>query len=334
MYDGKALDKPVPFVCSSSYTEQLLFSVVTNRHKNDCILMTDDSKFAFGFEIEFSRNTLLHNSFYKPESSSPKYSLKKETSGNLDTNNKNLIRMIRDRYLNCKKNNKTLVIPFSILSRKGGHENILIFNHKLEQLEHFEPHGASAGFITENQNKTIDKKLNYLINEINKLEGKKILTFKPRDSVCPAGYKGFQRLENEDRRSDGSFPIKKFGNYQVSVSKDSGYCCAWSFLYLDFRLTKLGMKEQDFYKMLNDNLAPKLKKYIRGLTNDFYEKLIEILKKVQKGKKDYTDELMAKYIEYDIIGKRKGVKRNIDFVNIRDDVMKEIENFYIESVKN
>ena len=52
--------------------------------------------------------------------------------------------LIKEAYPNCKKMKKVLIVPLKIIPEESkiAHENVLIFNTALNEVERFEPHGS------------------------------------------------------------------------------------------------------------------------------------------------------------------------------------------------
>ena len=320
IYEKNKLDKPVPFVCQSKTQALMLLSVVMNRHKNDClgVITRKNKKIPISFRFKFGRKFQFVNAF------------KERIEYNTTEELSELSETILEKYLNCKKNNKSLVIPLFLRSKKGGHANILIMNHKNNTLEHFEPHGEIAKHLTENQNKKIDTELKRLVDTIN-LKNKDIeIKYVPRKLTCPTGFKSFQSLENEDVKTGEMFKVKEFGNYSVEVKKDNGYCCAWSYLYLDFRLTNLSETDVNkFSKELRANLPEKLKKYVRGLTNEMLVLWIKLLKEIQK-ENNISDEEIENHFTMDIIGR---VNKTPNFNLIEKKLKEKSTNSFLKSIQ-
>ena len=265
VYDKKKLDHPVPFFCDNP-TRDIYFVSVMNNNSNDCT-------FHHGGHGLFTLQ----------------YTDKKNGLGVLK--NEPILKAMAKRYLECKKNKKALCIS----TERPGHENMLIFNYTRDEVERFEPHGA--GFKGR-EDKLVNDNFKILVDKLNEyIPTKDKLRYVPPHEICPIGFKSFQRHENADMQKT-KYKSKEFGSYNVLVTKDSGYCCAWSWFYLDLRLKNLSLTGNEIYtrtiaKVQQNPLL--LKKYIRGLINDLFTILTKILKTIQK-KHGFPSKVMALYI--------------------------------------
>ena len=182
---------------------------------------------------------------------------------------------IVDSIIRCRKRDKMLALNI----KRKGHANMLIFNHKRNEVERFEPHGYTrqkAGTDKDNLG------LSPAIAEINKELKKKGESYqykymKPkqisRSTITKRGdweeYEGFQY---HDRGSGGA--KRTIGN--VVIVEAEGYCVAWSYFYLDLRLKfpKLTGEEiiDKTYEIVdNQKGQQKLKYMVRGMTESAYK---------------------------------------------------------------
>lgn len=168
------------------------------------------------------------------------------------TYNKLFVKHIQQHYLRCKQKNKMLVIPLSVLS--GRHSNVLIFNPFRNEVERFEPHGGTTGHKSFDDT-AINNKLKKFVHEIDST-----LKYISPDILCPNGHKGYQRYEQKAMRETG-----KYNN--ITISDPNGFCCAWSYFYLDIRLKfpkKSGTElVQESQSILGYN-PNELRQFIRG----------------------------------------------------------------------
>ena len=348
LYDKKKLDEPVPFSCDKVY-EVALLGTIMNRHKNDCVVI--DGGVPLSLLIELGRKMTIRPSFRNFSQDQnfltdyTKYLFNKKKDDIPDKNDKdNVAFKIAERFLNCKKRNKSVVIPLAFQNKRVGHMNMLFLNHIRNELEHFEPHGdAFRGSIGgKTFNEKMKKNIELIAENINKYlpEKEHLKTIHPNDT-CPLGYTQYQGLEAEDEKTGQQFKEKEFGDYSVKIKQDTGYCCVWSFMYMDFRQTKnminkptseVMSKLQEFNK-IKDRAYTKtgaytLKKYVRGLVNDAYIILIKTMKSLEK-KGDVTmDENIKKLRE---IVDEKGVTVNLLYDQKLFDAL---HNILIKSIKN
>ena len=270
VYERKKLENPVPFICNriSKYT---FLNYIMKKNKNDCLmyLKRKDEYFEFVFK------------------GAKMYSSLEDLDKNIVMDIKEEAKKIADRYKQCKKNKKILAIPATIRIL-GGHQNIVIFNYVRKEVEHFEPHGEKSSHISNRFNKIMQNKIKEVVKQVNNNLPKeeKLKYIAPYD-ICPAGFKSFQSHENEQIRK-----VRNFGKYNVNVERDDGYCCAWSFFYLDLRLQQLKESGIDIFKKTTERVKENpilLKEFIRGLTNDFYEnsiRLVNVLGRKNKWNED------------------------------------------------
>ena len=330
-YEDKAIDKPVPYTCSvQSGTQALLLKIILDRHTSDCeMFVKKNGK---------RKVVLLRVIISSKKAKNPKiirFNYEDADSKENLMGDEKFYNDLGLRFLECKKNNKSVVIPYSfnISGDSGGHANMLIFNHKRNEVEHFEPHGNRADHLTDEQNKVLedfDKMLVEKVNEVIKNNSKKPFELKYvlRGDICPVGFKSFQGHENKDKQK-GSDKLSKVGGIKdITVINDSGYCCAWSMLYLDFRLRTLKKPADEVYKKIiekygvrknDDTNYKKLKSWIRGLTNILYENYIEIVKEVQK-ENNLSDENIFNVLLFVLFGGKqvKSAGYTIDHGSLND----------------
>lgn len=218
---------------------------------------------------------------------------------------------IVDTYWKCKENNKILCIPFL---PNDQHMNMLVFNFHREKLEWYEPHGAVYGgaklkgspehFLgrlaedcvleletsiascpkvpkkekdkalkeIEKYEKRLDeligtskRKKEYRRDLIKYIKAKKDII---DDKEGLQGFDGTQEQKKEKTRIAG-----------MLIKDPQGFCCMWSYLYMDFRLKnpKLEPKAlgQLLYDKFSNNLAEGVRNYIRGFTQEVMEQLFK-----------------------------------------------------------
>ena len=281
------------------------------KHKNDCLVLRKGGGMV---QIEYDKagNFNIEKGVHNTSS---------------DSDYEETIKLISKRYLECKKRKKVLVIPAGYSS----HENIIIFNYQRKEVERFEPHGSG---IQGGNDEKLNKNMKEFVDEVNENlpESEKLTYISPID-ICPLGGKGFQDFEDKDLQKN-QFKSEEFGGYKVSVGSDSGYCCAWSYFYLDLRMSNLKISGNDIYKKVINREAKdpnNLKKFIRGLTNDLLKDYVLTLKKVQK-KLKYSDEKMSFFIIKSLTSSRNRVSTEQGGAIIRirielKDILKdELEN--------
>ena len=161
------------------------------------------------------------------------------------------IKLISEKYLECEKKKKILVIPLSLPS----HTNMLIFNTIRGEVERFEPHGSKTqggGIKSDKINISVNKTI---VNPLSKLLKKK-LKFLPSNEVCPS-LDGLQNYESE----------YKTEHKNIFFRDPPGFCTAWAYLYADLRIK---FPEKPGSEIIEESLdimekEPKrLREFIRG----------------------------------------------------------------------
>lgn len=176
--------------------------------------------------------------------------------------------------VNCIKTPDTniIVIPVSLwlIDTDGGHANVLIYRKKLNQLEHFEPHGSI--FLKNNQ----EKKIVYswilyfceCVNQELSIDGiNQDINLIRSEDVCPY-IDGLQNLESSS----------KLFSY---TNEPNGYCLAWSMFFTELCLKNPEIPSSNLMKYIfnilsNMNLDEQkrfLKRVIRGYVAVINEKI-------------------------------------------------------------
>jgi ankyrin repeat protein len=115
------------------------------------------------------------------------------------------------------RNNKIRFIVFKLTlvpSTNGTHANIVIYDKKRKVCERFEPFGSTSILNSKKLDEMLKNKLELILGQF--------------EFICPNDYlqeAKFQIFSNDDNLS-----YKKFGD-------PLGYCLAWTFFYLELRLT-------------------------------------------------------------------------------------------------
>jgi hypothetical protein len=143
----------------------------------------------------------------------------------LDNLSKSLVDCIKN------VNSEVIIIPVQLLLEPGkGHANILIYRKKLNQIEHFEPHGRQflGNQKMQQYNEIIERWIQFFVLQLNsKL---KIVFKKQRDvrfinssEVCP--------------RIDGLQTLEAWSNLtNIADLEPGGYCTAWSLFFTELCL--------------------------------------------------------------------------------------------------
>ena len=180
---------------------------------------------------------------------------------------KSFMKHIREHYIRCAQKKKMLVVPLTVLA--GRHANVLIFNPFRNEVERFEPHGSETGRASFDNTK-INAKLKEFVREIDPK-----LHFISPDLLCPNNYRGYQIYEQNAPKESGSYN-------HVKIADPGGFCCAWSYFYVDLRLKFPKKSGMEIIKESQDILGydPKqLRQFIRGQVAFLTKELNAINKK-------------------------------------------------------
>merc|ERR1712226_655319 len=124
----------------------------------------------------------------------------------------------------------------------------LVFNHKLKQIERYEPHGISTHPVISKEGKIVDSYLEELAKYFRnngKIEFTKDIRYASSKETCPMIPKKimnkFLNLVNKEKGLqvfDGTYKQKKQAVkiLNTTFSDPHGFCCMWSYLYMDYRL--------------------------------------------------------------------------------------------------
>jgi hypothetical protein len=269
---------PVDFECYYGMT-WFLYLYVLQKHKNDCVWNEEISGEKDLSKKIDEKNLFLFNLF------GSKVGLNLASLTNIEVQER-----IMKKYLECAKRNKILVIPLTL----PGHANMLVFNHKLRQVERYEPHGSGTqGKIQ----KPLDNALKSLAELIAKDKTTPNFTqgfrFSPSEESCPIIPKDFKIYAREGaglQSYDGTLEQKQ---QKIRVDGDlvkdtEGFCCMWSFLQMDYRLSNPTLKPNklgtELMKAFKENPRESFRRFIRGYTSEF----LDYLKKNLGGIKNLT----------------------------------------------
>ena len=258
-----------------------VYLYILSKHKNDCvvsIISPQEEKLPTQFVEKDGSNLFAYSNMIGV--------IERQLRDKEDS--KKLI----EKYFECAKRNKLLAVPFSL----PRHKNMLIFNHKLNQLERYEPHGiGTQGEEQISLNNTLEKLADEIRNtpDTSKTPKKFSKDFKYRPSIhtcmkIPPEFKKYveiQRKALENKKGLQSYDATEEQEKQeISIAgrlvKDpNGFCCMWSFLYMDYRLSNPTLPENELgnemVRKFKDNPAELFRKFIRGYT-------FEIMKKLEK----------------------------------------------------
>lgn len=281
-------EEPVNFICYPSM-QKYLYLYILSKHKKSCML---------DFYNDFKNNKYVN--FTNKDKKN--YKDKKDFINFHDylsipfreLKEKSFKKKILENYEKCAKNNKLLCMHLSLTK----HANMLVFNHKLKQIERYEPHGISTHPVISKEGKIVDSYLEELAKYFRnngKIEFTKDIRYASSKETCPMIPKKimnkFLNLVNKEKGLqvfDGTYKQKKQAVkiLNTTFSDPHGFCCMWSYLYMDYRLynpklpgDELGNKLLEKFKDLKgDEILSFIRRYIRGYTQEILTDLLKVLK--------------------------------------------------------
>jgi hypothetical protein len=168
-------------------------------------------------------------------------------------------------------------MPLGIEIREGSHAGYLIYDKNNNEIERFEPHGATTppglyynpnllDEILESKFKTIDETIKYI---------------KPKEYLPKVGFQLMDISENKKRK----------------IGDPSGFCALWCIWYVDMRLTYSDMSRNELVDMLMSTIRSKNISY-RNMIRNYGKNIMEIRDKIlQKSKMDINDWLNDQYTD-------------------------------------
>ena len=288
---------PVSFECYARMSFYLFLEVM-KRNKNDCIIGLDKIQ---GYTQRYELDKEGNFGFVKKpigwhRDSGYYVSLEQLRSEDMKS-------IFMEKYEECAKNNKIFCMPIF----KSNHANMLVFNHHLNLLEYYEPHGTATAPFT-NAVKNIVKyfnsngasgsfakkikfsgsdetcpsyskeireeweKMGLRVREIRRIrKGKKILD--PSEHGEKSGLQILDAPTKEQEAQRGRTPRGK------TIKDVGGYCCMWSFLHMDYRLKHPNLPPNQLAQKLvelgRENPKEFFRNYIRGYTDDVFQNLVD-----------------------------------------------------------
>lgn len=264
--------EPVDFACYNRISIYLFLEVM-RRNKNDCIL---------GFE-KF-RNWSAEAGYFMTLEELRKDSIKQ---------------MLMEKYEECAKNNKIFCMPIF----KSNHANMLVFNHHLNQLEYYEPHGTATAPFTSAIKKVVKYFNKYAKSKLSPAHN---LKYSDSEETCPnfspeiikewnamriyiREQKKWDKKGKAQNLKSGLQILEHRGTEEQQkqrgttargrIFKDTaGYCCMWSFLHMDYRLKNPTLPPNqlatELTALARKNPREFFRNYIRGYTDDIFQTLI------------------------------------------------------------
>ena len=274
---------PVNFTCYFGM-EWFLYLYLLQKHKNDCVWDED----------------VRNEKYLSLPVSEQRYNLFGMKGGKVGVNlpslkDKDTKKKIAQKYIECAKRNKLLVIPLQLKQ----HANMLVFNHKLKQVERYEPHGVGTqGKIQKGLDNALTKLAELIAKDKTAPQFTQGFRFSPSAESCPVFPKDFWGFIEEGaglQAYDGTkFQREQKIKLNGDIIKDpEGFCCMWSYLQMDYRLSNPTLKPNELGTALMEQFKKKPKiafrRFIRGYTSDFLDYLTKnlggetVLTKLYKG---------------------------------------------------
>jgi hypothetical protein len=159
-------------------------------------------------------------------------------------------------FKNCKNNNdiRFYIIPLKLIfNYTDAHSNVIIIDNDKMRIEFFEPHGDSyKGSSVPYDIETYIKKLIELIFPIRTV----LYDFINVQKSCPIGLQTKQSI----------------------INPSSGFCLAWSLLFINIRLINLNLNSDDIIDYFNSFSSEDLNIYIKRFIG-FLEQSSQIITK-------------------------------------------------------
>jgi len=182
---------------------------------------------------------------------------------NTDTIIKNILKSDIKKCVKEKK--RFYVIPIAIHNNdyEYGHANILIFDIVKNTIERFDPHGLKTMDIFNPEE--IDKMIKDIFNDL------------PRSTI----NKPIKYLKTQDININ--LGLQAYGERKYLLEDEiKGYCGAWSFLYIQSRISNPDMPQKTLVKLLIEQINKKgnqinmIRNYVKYILNEGYRHNYEI----------------------------------------------------------
>lgn len=205
-----------------------------------------------------------------------------------------LIEGFYENFKKCiTKGSKYIIIPLGIEMREGNHSGYLIYDSTTNEVERFEPHGATTppglyynpgllDDLLEKRFKTIDEDIKYV---------------RPSEYIPKIGFQLFDAGESKHKK----------------IGDPLGFCALWSIWYVDMRLTYRLYDRKKLIDLLikvtkSQNIS------FKNMIRNYGKHIIEIRDKILlKSQMDINDWLNDQYTD-------------IQINSVLDELNKEIEN--------
>jgi hypothetical protein len=272
--------------------ETIFYLYLFKKYKSSCFLYNEDVKFrVLGLNINIKTRVSKENEkLYKEH-----------------------IKVLASVFAECVlRNVKTIIVPITIYDNKDvTHANILVYRKKINQIEHFEPHGNY--FMWEEKRSAKIKKplLKFvsIVNDILKENGKPPISYVASEEVCPT-EEGLQSLE----AASNLLPTNEIDT--------EGYCISWNMFFTELCLANPTIESKKLLDIITNyfkdksNIEDYLRKVIRGYNFFIYEKANKYLE-IVLGEKITADKISKLYDDYD--------NKYIDIEDIRTSLIELIK---------
>ena len=171
------------------------------------------------------------------------------------------------------KNKRFIIIPLGIEMKEGSHANYLIYDHKIKEVERFEPHGMTTPPGLHYNPDLLDDLLELKFQEIDE----SIKYIRPKQYLPKIG---FQLMDiNEPKKKKIGDPI--------------GWCALWVIWYVDQRLTYKDVPRKELVNALLRNIREQgisFKNLIRNYGRNIIDVRDTILKNSEMNINDWLND--------------------------------------------
>jgi hypothetical protein len=296
----------------------LFYLYLLKKYKSNCVLY-DTTKLDTITDI--SIGLAIHNTFgVDPE--------KEEELMALNRKNCNRIAKQINECMKNRSKNKVTVLPVTLIDYDENgvkdvftHTNLLLIRFGSNEIEHYEPHGAMAQILEEDEekyeasmilNRIIDDELVATLNTLKGSDGTPEFKLIPTMETCPEEY-GMQMLE-------GWSKLPK-------TAIDTGLCAVWTLFMAELALRNHRLTAREIIQIINYDVLQFNKKIGKPARRINFEgkKLTaeDYLRKVGRGYVNFVNEKLTKYFN-DIFGQPVDVEHITEMGETNPDAFDEI----------
>lgn len=276
---SKKTVKPTSFTPSSFYNMIYLY-IILRKYKNCCPV------FRYGLPF-IKQNTYLKLGLDVNESTKNNL-VKIYTENNFELSCYVILwKNIDDYYIDSKldvylkkllisDNIRFIVFKLTLIDGNNLHANIIIFDKQTCMMDRFDPYGNISMNNSNEFDDMFEKHMKNIFNEFCKQQNKEFLYLRPKDYISI----GPQTISN-----DNNSEIRKAGDPE-------GFCLAWTFWYLEMRLTNPDIHPKILLKEAIKEINEKSKEYsdykfidfIRNYSSELEKGRIKLFKKLNISK--------------------------------------------------